>query len=144
MKNIFGTPSDVIPFYMVDDSSVNPNHLPGSKVKPENRLIYYHRKLSHQLLSGPHLVKLAERYMSTLEREFSEGTIGSAWEKLPDLYLFLRSKVFRGSAVEAMFGTYIFSLTLTFAEEFWAFDRCVPYLARGLPRWMCPKSNKAR
>lgn len=38
LENSFGTPSNIIPHYAVDDSGVNAIPAPGSQVKPEHFL----------------------------------------------------------------------------------------------------------
>lgn len=48
LENLFGTPSDVIPFYAADKSGVNSTPLPGSTVQPEHRITYLQVKAAHK------------------------------------------------------------------------------------------------
>ncbi len=90
------------------------------------------------------------------------------WVELPDLYAFLRDEAFR-AAVEAMCGPYLLSespspegkqqqqpqqtqhkgsqssaAAASFVDDFWRFDRSLPWLVRGLPRWLYPAPYRAR
>jgi hypothetical protein len=98
------------------------------------------------------------------------GGDGGGWVELPDLYAFLRDEAFR-AAVEAMCGPYLLSespspegkhqqqqrqqrqqqkgpksavATASFVDDFWRFDRSLPWLVRGLPRWLYPAPYRAR
>ena len=143
LKNILGTPKHVIPFYAADDSGVGRHPQPGSSVSPEHRISYFQHKAAHKYLTGRQLVSINERYMSILQRNISNGNIGYDWVEVPDLYAFLQVEVFR-AAVESMFGTWILSLNPTLVKDFWEFDRNVPLLYKGVPRWLCPSAYKAR
>lgn len=143
LENIFGTPSNVIPFYAADDSGVNVAPLPGSKVKAEHRLNYHQVRAAHKHLSGPGLVHMTERFLMILRRRMDESQIGSEWIEMPDLYRFLQTEVFH-AAVEAMCGSYLLSQNPTFVEDFWEFDRSAPTLFKALPRWISPKPYEVR
>lgn len=143
LKNIFGTPPKTIPFYAADDSGMNSRPYPGSKCKPEHRIIYFQQKAAHKHLSGPALLRMADRYMDTLAKQFSRLDLDHEWVEMPDLYHFLQMQIGR-AAVEAMCGEYILRLNPTLVEDFWAFDRSVGTLLKGLPRWMCPREYAAR
>ena len=143
LKNIFGTSARTIPFYAADDSGMNTRPYPGSKCKPEHRIIYFQQKAAHKHLSGPGLLKMADRYMNTLARQFSQVDLDHEWVEMPDLYHFLQMQIARAS-IEAMCGEYILRLNPTLVEDFWAFDQSVGTLLKGLPRWMCPREYAAR
>lgn len=143
LKNIFGTPTRVIPFYAADDSGMSSRPYEGSKCKPEHRIIYFQQKAAHKHLSGPGLIKMADRYMTTLAKQFSQLNIDHEWVEMPDLYHFLQMQIARAS-IEAMCGEYILRLNPTLVEDFWAFDRSVGTLLKGLPRWMCSREYGAR
>ena len=143
LENIFGTPSNVIPFYAADDSGVNVAPLPGSKVKAEHRLNYHQVRAAHKHLSGPGLVHMTERFLMILRRRMDESQIGPEWIEMPDLYRFLQIEVFH-AAVEAMCGSYLLSQYPTFVEDFWEFDRSAPMLFKALPRWISPKPYEVR
>lgn len=48
------------------------------------------------------------------------------------------------AVIESMCGTYILSLNPSLISDFWEFDRRVPLLYKGFPRWLCPSVYKAR
>ncbi len=66
LENIFGTPSEAIPFYAADDSGVNPIPAPKSQVKPEHRLNFFQVRAAHKHLSGNGLVRMTEHLLGVL------------------------------------------------------------------------------
>ncbi len=143
LENMFGTPSDVIPFYAADNSGVNSTPLPGSRVQPEHRITYLQVKAAHKHLSGTGLAQMTEFFLNVLKRRFSELQVRSEWVDLPDLYSFLQDEVFR-AAVESLCGPHLLSQSPTFVEDFWQFVTDVPTLIKGLPRWMSPAPYRTR
>lgn len=144
MRNVFGMPKDVLPLYTEDDSGPQLNPIPGSKVQPENRVRFLHRKNVHKHLAGSNGVRLGEIYMAILSRNLSaDARIGVEWIHFPDLYLFIRNMVFL-AGVESMCGSSILSLNPTLTEDFWAFEQVIPTLMKGLPRWLCPEAFRRR
>lgn len=143
LENMFGTPSDVIPFYAADDSGANILPLPGSKVKPEHRINYHQVRAAHKHLSGPGLTHMIEHFLGVIRRQIHDSQIGSEWVEMPDLFAYLQNSVFC-AAVEAMCGSHLLSQYPKFVEDFWEFDRSVPTLFLGLPRWLTPKPYKVR
>lgn len=138
LENMFGTPSDVIPFYDADNSGVNSTPLPGSRVQPEHRITYLQVKAAHKYLSGTGLTQMTEFFLHVLKRRFSESRVQSEWVDQPDLYAFLQNDVFR-AAVEALCGRHLLRQSPTFAEDFWQLVGDVPTLIKGLPWWLAPR-----
>ena len=144
MKTVLGTPDHIVPLYTEDESGQTLKSMPGSHVRPENRIRYFHTKAAHQHLAGTNGIKLGERYMDILSRNVSTDTsIGTEWLELPDLWLFIQNTVFLAST-ESLCGSYLLSLNPTLSQDFWAFDRSIPTLLKGLPRWLSPGAYKSR
>lgn len=144
MRNVLGTPDHVLPLYVEDNSGQLVRPMPGSQVRPENRIRYFHTKAAHLHVAGTSGMRLGELYMQTLSRNISDDTsIGTEWVELPDLYCFIQRMVFP-AAVESFCGSSILSLNPTLTEDFLAFDRSIPTLLKGLPRWLCPGAYKSR
>lgn len=143
LENIFGTPSDVIPFYAADNSGVNIIPLSGSNVRPEHRLNYHQVRAAHKHLSGAGLIHMTERFLNIMRRRIDDSQIRCEWVEMPDLFEYLQTSVFC-AAVEALCGSYLLSQYPTLVEDFWEFDRSVPMLFKGLPRWIVPKPYKVR
>lgn len=51
-KNVFGTPSDVVPVYDGDDSGPLTTPVAGSHVLPENRIRFFHWRAAHHHLAS--------------------------------------------------------------------------------------------
>lgn len=144
MKAVLGTPNHIVPLYSGDDSGQLLKSIPGSQVRPENRIRFFHTKATHQHLAGTNGIRLGERYVDILSRNVStDTTVGTEWVEFPDLWLFIRDLVFPAST-EAMCGSFLLSHNPTLTEDFWAFDQSIPTLLKGLPRWLSPGAYKSR
>lgn len=143
LTRLLGTPKYIIPFYLADDSGIGIDPRPGSRVEPQNRVIYHQQRNAHRFLSGSSLKEMNRRYLDTLQRNLLDLKIPDTWIELPDLYSFIQREVFRAS-VEAMCGSYILSLNPTLIEDFWTWDANVPTLIRAYPRWLAPTAYRAR
>lgn len=144
MRYIFGTPENVLPLYVEDNSGQLVKPWPGSQVRPENRIRYFHTKTAHQHIAGANGIKLGDLYMQTLSRNLSAcNSVGTEWVEFSDMYHFIQHLVFP-AAVESLCGSSILSLNPTFTEDFWAFDRSIPVLLKGPPRWLRPGAYKSR
>lgn len=143
MKNVFGTPEITLPLYS-DDSGPLLKPMPGSQILPENRMYYHHTKIAHDHLAGTNAISFGKRYMKILNRNISDDiSIRTEWVDLPDLRLFIEHLLFPAN-VETLCGTFILSLNPTFMEDYWAFDRNLPTLLKGAPRWLYPGAYKSR
>lgn len=69
--------------------------------------------------------------------------VGTDWSAVPDLYESVASCIFRAE-VRAIYGEGIFRVRPSFDSDFWAFYRCVPTIAKGLPWWLAPGSYGAQ
>lgn len=138
MQNAFGCPSHLVDQFMPQ----NPLSRPG---RPEGLL----DSLLHRAMinghSGAQLEALTARYQKFLvERiEDSANKIGADWTAFPDLTSFAEQQVLE-AAMRSSFGTCIFSVNPTFAEDFWNFSRCIGTLFMGLPRWLNPGARRIR
>lgn len=144
MKNVLGTPADVLPLYSGDNSGPLTTPVPGSHVLPQNRIRFLHWRAAHQHLAGTNGIKLGERYMNILTRSVSADTsIGAEWVELPDLFLFIQKLAFP-AGTESLCGSAILSLHPTLTEDFWKFMSCMPTYLKGFPRWLSPLAYKRR
>lgn len=48
------------------------------------------------------------------------------------------------STVRSIFGEAILEMNPSFVQDFWSFDRHIPSLAKGCPRWLVPQAYAAR
>ena len=144
MKNVLGTPDHIVPLYSGDDSGQRVKPILGSQVRPENRIRFFHTKAAHQYLAGTNGIRLGERYMEILDRTISADTsVRHELVEMSDLFLFVQNLVFP-AGTESLCGSAILSLNPTLTEDFWAFDRSIPTLLKGVPRWLCPGAYQSR
>lgn len=143
-KTVLGAPDHILPLYSTDDSGQLLKPMPGSQVRPENRIRFFHTKAAHQYLAGTNGLRLGERYMDILTRKVStDASVGYGWVDSPDLWIFIQNLVFP-PATEALCGSFLLSLNPTLTEDFWAYDRSTPMLLKNLPRWLTPWAYKNR
>ena len=89
-------------------------------------------------------MKLSDRYIKWLSQNLlADTSIGIEWVEFSDFYRFIQNLVFP-AAVESAFGSFIVFFNPTLAEDFWAFDRSIPILMKGVPRFLCPEVYKTR
>lgn len=143
LKNLFGTPANVIPFYAADNSGVNATPRPGSRVKPEHRITYFQTRAAHRFLSGTSLVQMTECFTKILERQLGDTKIGSQWVDHPDIWDFMQEQVFK-AAVESLCGSHLLSQSSNFVGDFWEFAQNIPILMTGIPSWLAPKPYRTR
>ncbi|KAL9015329.1 MAG: hypothetical protein Q9173_000057 [Seirophora scorigena] len=143
LENLFGTPSDVIPFYKMDNSGTNTVPNPESNVRPADRLNFFQVKAAQKHLNGAGLAKMTEHFLKVLRRRIDESRIGNQWIDMPDLFTFIQHEVFN-AAVEALTGKYFLAQYPEIVEDFWEFDRSVPTLIKGLPQWLTPRPYRVR
>lgn len=142
-KYCFGFPQRDIEKYLADDSGVSHIPHPESNVDPTYRMWHFLHRTTAEFLGGAGLAPLVERYTDNLKTEVLDCQIDHQWTYKSDLSWFIREVVFRAS-INATFGPHMLSLNPAFVEDFWEFDKCFPHLLKGPPRWLAPKSWRAR
>ena len=129
--------------YYSDDSGMNVRPHPGTNVKAKDRIFHLTHQVLSDLLTGTGLKPLSTRFGVNLRQQLSTDEIGDEWQDFPDLYLFVRTRIFH-AAVESMCGPYLLSLSPTFVDDFWEFDHHILNFFKGFPRLMMPKAFRAR
>jgi hypothetical protein len=144
IRVLFGMPKAIVKSaYAQDNSGIAPKPLPGTNVPPEKRFFHLHHRLVLKEMSGNTLNGMTARFLSNLDRQFTNQRIGEDWVQIPDLYTWLE-KAFFQSSVESLCGTRIFQICPNLVEEYRDYYDGAPSLLQGLPRFMSPKAYKAR
>ena len=94
-------------------------------------------------MNGNTLTPFSNRFQSILLKHIENENISSEWTQMPDLFSFLQILV-STSAIEAMCGPALIRMNPKWIQEFWEFDRSLPYFLKGYPRWFAPKAWAAR
>ncbi|KAG7038291.1 Nacht and ankyrin domain protein [Colletotrichum scovillei] len=111
---------------------------------PSRRIMEHQRKDFATYLNGEHLGSVMTTFTDIFtkslwpEADESRGAIA-----LPDLYLFIRNRIFRAE-VEALYGEHIFSICPSLCDDFWAFYDAFPVISRQLPQWLFPAHYSTR
>lgn len=143
LSNMFNTSSKDMTFFYADNSGLTHDPHPMSNVRPEDRVFYLMHKATVDCLAGPHLALTSRDFQTALKKRIAEVPIGDDWMTMPDLYAWLRPHISHAT-VKAMCGSLFLQLSPTFVEDFWNFDKAMPKLLQGWPRWMNPSAWKAR
>lgn len=143
-RDTFNFPEADDAIYLQDDSGLQVKPRPNATVRPDRRVVYEEHLIIHTQLNGQgmnvFLEKTLEFLVDSLQRKRQEC---SSWIELPDLTEFVRDEMFEAT-LRALAGNRIFEVTPTLLDDFWEFDRGMPDLFKGLPKWMAPKAHAAR
>ncbi|KPM38845.1 hypothetical protein AK830_g7698 [Neonectria ditissima] len=145
-RDAFGCPPSDLGVYVSDDSGTDAKPLPGwEHIDPAQRFHFAQHRDLHALLTGSSLKAMTEKFvdvysdMIEMDSRFTEG----GWTEVDDLYALLKDSLLR-AALQALCGEKFLELSPTFPEDFWAFDYHLPNLFKRLPKWLVPKSHRAR
>ena len=144
LSNMFNTSRKDMKFFHKDNSGLTHDAHPNSQVRPEDRIFYLMHKATVDFLAGPYLAATSRAFQTALRERINDDIlIGDDWIELPDLYTWLRPHISHAT-VKAMCGSFFLSLNPTFVQDFWKFDKAMPKLLQGWPRWMNPSAWQAR
>ncbi|KAL9117083.1 MAG: hypothetical protein Q9187_006385 [Circinaria calcarea] len=143
MRNILKLKPNGASFCESDDSGRGPRPHPKSNVEPENRIWFHTHDTSARYLSGLHLNSLSSYFQYHLKNRIGALSLDNQWSETTDLYSLIFDIIFP-TQIEALFGTSFLSLNPNFASDFREFHRGLTYLLRGYPRWLIPKTWRAR
>ncbi|KAM5349734.1 hypothetical protein ACJ41O_006239 [Fusarium nematophilum] len=146
VRDAFGCPPSDLEIYAGDDSGTDAKPAAGWEgVDPSHRFHFTQHRDLHSLLAGSSLNamtgKFVEVYSKRIEKDarFKE----EEWVAVDDLYAWLKDGLIR-AAVEALCGEKFLELSPDFPHDFWMFDYHLPNLFKRLPKWLVPRSYRAR
>lgn len=103
-----------------------------------------HLTLPRQYFSGTQLTPMADVYVSTFRRNFSNKMFQTkTWTEIEDLWSFFQNEITRAT-IETIFGSAILKQYPRLVRDFWEFDSNIENFTRGLPRFMMPAAYTAR
>lgn len=143
LSNMFNTSKKNMEFFRADNSGLTHDPHPMSNVRPDDRIFYLMHKATVDCLAGPHLAATSRDFQTALKERIADVPVGDDWVEMPDLYTWLRPHISHAT-VKAMCGSCFLELNPTFVQDFWNFDKAMPKLLQGWPRWMHPSAWKAR
>ena len=144
VHNMCKMPKETLEFWMEDDSGHHSQPHPDSKIPSHLRIDHLTYSSVTKFLTGDGLKPFATRFTINLtDRLSGHKSIGPEWSNFPDLFAFMQQELFP-AAVEAMCGRLLLSMNKNFVHDFWEFNRHLPRLAKGYPRWLSSKPYKAR
>lgn len=143
VSSTFGVPKEFQKFFAADNTGLSRTPLPGTNVKAEHRIDYLMHTFIVQFMTGKNLKSLARRFTANLEDRLQSSNSMDDTKMHHSLYDFVKAHMFH-SSVNAMFGKELLEIDPDFCNKFWQFEKGMPELAKGLPRFIYPKQYKAR
>ncbi|KAI1292595.1 cytochrome P450 [Xylaria venustula] len=142
-KYLFGMPKKWASIYEADDSGPFPKPLQGSNIPPEKRIHRFLAEGIEKALIGPGFSPTFSRLRQTYVKQMSNLEIGLEWNEFEDFRRFIHITTGQ-STIEAIFGPNLVRLNPAFMEDLFEFDRALPWLSKGIPRFIMPTAYRAR
>ncbi|KAF2837384.1 cytochrome P450 [Patellaria atrata CBS 101060] len=143
LKYICGMQEKALSPYRADDSGSYPKPFPGTQVEPHNRVDYIIHQGVQRGLVGPGLVPTTRRLTKAVTRKIEHLQVSKEWTVIPDLSRFMYDIV-GVSIIESICGPSLMSINPAFADDFWTYDKNVPWLSRGIPSFVIPNAYRVR
>ncbi|KAK8178166.1 cytochrome P450, partial [Phyllosticta citrichinensis] len=143
LRKFFAMPAKASNIYVVDDSGIAPQPNETSTIEPHNRINFItHRGLA-KLLTGPGLGPLVQRFEQNLSNCILELNVNEQWTAVDDLLQWFKIDV-TNACLDTMGGPILLSVDPEFAQNFWGYSSCLPWMSKGLPRFMNPRAHALR
>ena len=143
LSNMFDTPKQDMMFFEADKSGITHDPHPKSLTRPEDRVFYLMHKATVDCLAGSHITIATEKFQAALKRRIEAISVRDEWVEMDDLFSFLRPLI-SYSTIEAMCGAKFLIMFPDFPDNFWTFNKTMPKLLQGWPRWAMPAAWQAR
>ena len=114
-----------------------------STVRPENRIWFHTHDSAATFLSGTHLKVIASYFQRHLKDRVRQFTYTKQWSDPTDLYSLVHDLIF-STQIDTLYGKSFLLMNPNFVSDFRTFHHGIPYLLRGYPRWLIPKTWDAR
>ncbi|RYP60716.1 hypothetical protein DL770_009939 [Monosporascus sp. CRB-9-2] len=138
-KYIFGMPERWLSMYYEDDSGPFPRPYPGTNVPPEKRIHYILYEGTHQALAGNGFNPALQRFRAALLRQIDAMKVPEEWLEMDNFQRLILHTV--GKAfIESIFGPSLIRINPTFMDDLKEFNRAVPSLSKGTPRFLIPRA----
>ncbi|KAK5631973.1 hypothetical protein RRF57_007687 [Xylaria bambusicola] len=142
-KYLFGMPKKWASVYEADDSGPFPKPLQGSNVAPEKRIHRFLAEGIDKALTGPGFAPTLSRLQKAYVNQMSNLEIGQEWSEFEDFRRLIHMTTGQ-STIEAIFGPNLVRLNPDFMEDLFQFDRALPWLSKGIPRFIMPTVYRTR
>lgn len=142
-KYLFGMPAKWASIYESDDSGPYPKPLPGTNVPPEKRIHHFLAQGIEKALTGPGLTPTTRRLHQSYAVQIRDLNISDEWTEGEDWPKFIHHTTGK-AIILAIFGPKLLELNPSFMGELFEFDRVLPWLAKGVPRFVMPRAYEVR
>lgn len=141
LNHFFGMRPATLKVYRADDSGPFRKPHPGSTVLEKDRVGYITHSVLLTGLTGVGLGPFTARTVrGMLKRvEGLEKELVAGWVEKPDLFT-LMVEVIGRSVMEALAGPAFLELNPSFVDEFWEFDKTIPWFGHGIPAFLMPST----
>lgn len=137
-------PSKWLHLYANDDSGPFPKPLAKSNVPAELRIHYKLHAGLEKALIGPGFAPILGRYRKCLlEQMYGMEMHETEWTTVADFRKFVHHTVGL-SFIKAVFGPSLIKINPTFIDDLFEFDHLIPWLGRGMPKFLKPRPYRVR
>ena len=136
-------PTKALELYSLDNSGLNAKPLPNTAVASHNRVDHLTHLSIAKFTSGKGLQGFYDRWITAFKVNLQSLDVGDEWVEVPDLVNFFKEE-FGAAATHAICGPILMRANPKFMRDLDEYDQCMPYLTKGFPRWMIPKSYAVR
>ena len=120
-----------------------PTPLTGSTVATHNRVDYRTHEGLLKFTSGSGLSGFYNRWASSFLARINALDVHDSWVEMPDLMDFFDQN-FGSSLTEAICGPSLAQINPTWRKDFIQYEKVIPSLLKGLPRWLDTKTYDVR
>ncbi|KAF2490621.1 cytochrome P450 [Lophium mytilinum] len=145
LDHFFGMRSAALKVYRADDSGPFRKPHSGSTVLEKDRVGYITHSVLLTGLTGVGLGPFTTRTVGGMlgrVKGLETGVVGG-WVEKPDLFT-LMVEVIGRSVMEALAGPAFLELNPSFVDEFWEFDKTIPWFGHGIPAFLMPRATRRR
>ncbi|KAF2805344.1 cytochrome P450 [Mytilinidion resinicola] len=143
LSYIFGMKETALATYRADDSGPFRKPYPGSNVRSQDRVDHITHSGLLKALTGSGLAPTAQQFMESFLERLDNLPADENWTDMPDLLKFFQDVVGTAS-MQAVAGPTLLKLNPTFVDDFWSYDKYVPWFARGVPSFIMLGAVKNR
>ncbi|TAQ84954.1 hypothetical protein B7494_g6726 [Chlorociboria aeruginascens] len=148
LRFLFGMPETGLVAYRADDSGPLAKPFPGSSpnLAPEDRIGHLLHQSFNRAFNGPGLGPTTQRFRKALRSNVEAMVIfnnSKDWVQVDDFFEVF-GKMTIAALTQSVYGRLLLQLHPDIVDDLWAYDDALPWLARGIPRFLMPGPYRNR
>lgn len=140
---LFGMPESSLRVYRADDSGPLAKPYTASKVPPEARIDHLLHRHFNAAFTGPGLAPATRRFRDALKSNINKLEVKNHWAPMDDFFRVF-GKIAVASLTHSLYGPLLLRLHPDIIDDLWVYDAKLPWLARGIPRFLVCQPYRVR